>query len=607
MTVTLTEAPKRGTDQRLLVVDDTGVVDVRATLEGLRDLPADATLLLEERYSNVQDGVGLLLWLRMTPSNPASRLPVWMRLTNPVERHVRAHPKFAVLCTDGVEILHGDQTPEGSPRAPQRLDEAGLLRVLQAVPIRSERDGSRHDLANRWGPVRLWHGIQSLRRFAADQDPAWVTRAEQSLRSDEPYAYLLALADLRESTPAGEESRESWTRWRSFAKGLTVDPLRVLLLDDEIETGWGEAVQEALNVPGRVMVDTSLGGVDFDAEPERVEAVALGQRWDLVLCDLRTSAADRSGGPSRGAAQYAGAEWVRGIKAAHPDTGVVAFTASDKAWSVQELRDVGVDGYWTKESPEYGTDDTYSAQQAAALVDTVGGVLWRRVNARPVWALHEGVTRLSRDAAHVSEWAAATGRREDEARVADRLASILARVTRAYGFLVMERSAHAAEAFAVRPYDLAFLALWGCLNEVGELYFASTPREDFQRFGEATFVRRSPRTRRAEVYWRLSDGEVTQSSVPGQWKGALIPPDRTRWMSSRADTARVAWLLDTAGGRALADRFDSANYRGRPGLRELRNHLEDTHGRVETAQSATLDDVHALCDVWQRLLVAPYV
>ena len=77
------------------------------------------------------------------------------------------------------------------------------------------------------------------------------------------------------------------------------------------------------------------------------------------------------------------------------------------------------------------------------------------------------------------------------------------------------------------------------------------------------------------------------------------------WPGGRKDTAALAWLALTAGGQAMMDRYDGVTG-GASGLRQLRNNLEDAHGDAGSTEHATLDDLHALCAVWQAILVAPY-
>ena len=624
--ISFTDTPLSSNERPLVVTDD-GEIDVVTTIAGLRGVSPPTPILLEERYRNVQDGLGLLLRLRMETALEASRSPVYVRLTHPVENHIRRHTKFAVLCTEGVALLADGQEPSDKD-APTALTDTQLLNVLEGLPVRP--GGSDHDLTNRWGPVRLWRGLQRLR--PSDEvvpNPEWVGRIDRELRAEETYAYLLALADLRGPTMPVSGDTSSWSRWRSFARGVSGGPLRILLLDDEIDRGWGDAVTAALSVPSKVTVDTSLAGINFDADSARVEETALGNRWDLVLADLRTGASDRAASPARGATQYGGADWIRRIKSTHPDTAVVAFTASNKAWSVQELRELGIDRYWVKESPEFGVDDAYSAANAARLLTIVREALKPRIEARPIWSVIERVQTLSGAAEvaasgaewrnametasttpYVAGWSRALGL--EESHIKRRLASIVGRFRRAYGFLVLGRSAHAEQAFALRSCDLAFLSLWGCLNEVVALYFSDPDyQRDLSRAHDSAFVRRSPTTGAQDTYWHIVKGqESIPSSVPRRWRSDLTPGTGTStlyWPTSRKDTARVAWLLDDVGPSGLADRFDQKRYRGRPGLRELRNNLEDAHGDVLSHEQAILDDVHALCDVWRSLLVTPYV
>lgn len=635
--VRFSESPT-GPDRRPLVVDGEGEVDVVATVSGLRGVPRTTPILLEERYRNVQDGVSLLLRLRMETGLEASRCPVYVRLANPVERHVRRHPKFAVLCSDGVALLQGDQEP-GDVEAPTTLTEPALLRVLEGLPIRPGGDRSRHDLANRWGPVRLWGGLQRLRPPKdVVPNPEWVGRIDRELRSEEPYAYLLALASLRGG--AGAESgraAESCSAWRSFAAGQGGRPLRVLLLDDEIDRGWGDAVTAALAVPGRVEVDVTLGGVDFDEHAATVRDKVLGEKWNLVLADLRTTADDRAAGAARGAGRYGGAEWVRQVKRARPDTAVVAFTASNKAWTVLELRALGADGHWTKESPEFGVDDEYSRDNAAALLDVVRAALERRVAARPVWDLVARLQALAGAPPHevaddweravlnsettdyVRGWASALGHPPDH--VKRRLSAIVGRLRRAYGLLVADRSPHAETAFALRREDLAYLAAWGVGNEVRQLYFDGPdhdPKRQLWELPSATFTVRDPSTGRPLVYWETAGRRevVEPDEVPEYLVKDLCPVDgvkRPCWPSLGADNSKVEWLLERAGRNDLADRFAGTGAHQYNGLRYLRNHLEDTHGQLQAKAGglkgplhAEADDVADLCGVWEALLVDPY-
>lgn len=583
-------------------------IDVLRTLLQLDVLEAGTPLLIEERYLQERDGLNLLLRLRLEPALGVSRSPVFIRLRAPVESHVRHHPKYAVLCTRGVTLLReGEEAvAEAEPLSP-----AEHLNVLESLRVQPPSSQSRHDLANEWGPHRLWRGYARL--ASADEEPGWARDAFLRLRQQEYYAYLLGLAALRSAKDRRSAEADALAKYEAFLDGYRGPALRILLLDDEVGAGWGEAVRMVLEREGVLKVDTSLGGVDFDAEQGRVEA-KMDEGWDLVLADLRTSAQDRAGTPSRGALHYAGSEWIRRIKHSHPETAVVAFTASNKAWSVQELWELGIDGYWIKESPEFGVDDAYSVANAARLLTVVRKALEPRINARPVWVLYTEFDRLAKQKGYVAGWARETGRSDIDVMAGIRLDSIRRRLLRAYGFLVQQRSAHAESAFAMDAHDLAFLSLWGIGNEVVSLAYADPPynydRVPSSRH-DVTFVRRHPVSGQREDYWSLRKGQKASkpSGVPPALQSDLCPTDDQgwpQWPGARRDTARIAWLAETVGGEAMRKRYDEKRDAGRPGLRELRNLLEDAHGDARSTEHATLDDIYDLCEIWRAVLVTPY-
>lgn len=608
-TLTLDEAEPDAL--RFPIVQQRHRIDTLRTLLQLDGLAVGTALLIEERYLQERDGLSLLLRLRLEPELGASRSPVFVRLHTPVERHIRHHPKYAVLCTRGVTLLNeGEELTEEIIASAEVLTPAEHLEGLESLAMHTSSLKGRHDLANEWGPHRLWRGYAAL--SGTVEEPEWARETFFRLRQQEYYAYLLGLAALRSTGRTEPAGTNALSEFEAFLDGYQGSTLRVLLLDDEIKRGWGEAVKATLERSGTLEVDTSLAGLDFDAERARVEA-KVEEGWDLVMADLRTSSKDRASASKRGALQFAGAEWIRRIKEKHPETAVMAFTASNKAWSVEELRELGIDGYWTKESPEFGVEDGYSEANAARLLTTVRKALEPRIEARPVWQLYTEVDRLAKQKAYVAGWADGTGRNALEVGAGARLDAIRRRLLRAYGFLVQQRSTHAETTFVLDRYDLAFLSLWGIGNELVSLAYADPPynhdRVPSSR-RDAAFVRRHPVSGKREVYWSLRKGEKAPkpSGVPPALVRDLCPTDEgwPIWPRARKDTARIAWLAATVGGDAMMERYDSKRHAGRPGLRELRNQLEDAHGDARSVEHATLDDVHALCELWRAVLVTPF-
>ena len=285
-----------------------------------------------------------------------------------------------------------------------------------------------------------------------------------------------------------------------------------------------------------------------------------------MLADLRISQEDKNWANVRGVRHYLGARWIERIKRAHPETAVIAFTASNKASSLEELYELGVDGYWLKESPEFGVDDEYSKDNAGRLLDVVRNALQPRIDAGPIWdlitALEERMNTA--DNSYVSGWQNPV--MASEANPRQRLDAIVKRLRRAYGLYVVKQSSHAEREFALYREDLAFLSLWSVINEVVALYFGDSPDQRDQ-------------------------------------SGDKI-----------ADTVLIEGLLEKQNRIDLMKRFagPSSGVNSRPNLRRIRNHLEEIHGRLIVRDKKTVPTIHAtrvdiidLCNVWQALLLAP--
>jgi DNA-binding NarL/FixJ family response regulator len=609
---TFTLSDPASADFRFSVVQQSNKkVDVLRTVLKLDGLEAEVPLLLEEKYLQERDGLLLLLRLRLEPALTASRAPVFVRLRGSVEKHIKHNTKYSVLCTRGVTLLREGEEPSDeaiSSACPITKEEH--LEVLESLPIRPLGLKGRHELANEWGPHRLWRGYAQL--AGIDTEPEWSGSAFLKLRRQEYYAYLLALAALRSTkrTRPSQVEREALADYDAFLDGYTGPPIRILLLDDEIEAGWDEAVRAVLEREGKLTVDISLRGVDFKENRRDVEATATSGEWDLVLADLRTEKGER--GTGRSATHLSGASLINKIKEAHPQTAVVVFTASNKAWSVQELRELGTDGYWVKESPEFGVDDAYSRANASRLLTVVRKALQPRIEARPIWMLRTDLARLAGDPKYRRGWIPSTMPERSEFEIKCRLNAILERLSRAYGFLVLARSRYEEDKFEIRGCDLAFLTLWSSINEVDELYFhgpKSKSRNDkLAERMDAAFSWRNPGSEfRWETYWRIQGGKETTkpTSVPERIgresiREKICPTNNLEpvWPGTGADTRRITWALKAAADSSLAKQFVN--------LRRLRNKLEEEHGRTGDREEASIEDVHAICDIWRSLLVTPY-
>lgn len=598
-------------------------LSVEPTLDQLSDLDEPHAIVLQDTYLNDGDGLNLLLHLRLDVENTYSRYPIYVQLSQSLEAWIRRDPHFALLATDEVHAVpSGEPIEEYVSSSPEALDLETHLRILSDLPVSPKASKGRHDLANEWGPIQLWNG---LRRLSSSEMPfpEWAKQNFARLTRRRYYKYLFALSTLRRATGPKEQDSSTWQGvekrykdWQDFLDTREA-PIRLGLIEDEADKGWTDALGGLFaDAPDAGTVETPYDAPafnDLDALAQDVEQ----RNWDALLVDLRLTESDQEAS-SRSADQLSGVQLITALKQSQPNLPIIAVTASNKAWTAKKLREVGADGYWIKESPEYGVRLEYTVQNAGDLVGTLHDVLQRYENAQPIWALVTKVRDLKDNRDKLGPFASLTTEKDPFGEVRKRLTAIEKRLRRAFGYLVMDSSAHEEDAFAFNRLDLAFLTTWSVLNEVASLYF-SDPRYRGKDLSETSrehnfrFV--DPENQSVETYWRIENGRVTESVVtmPEDLENLLRPTKNGApiWPGRNKDNPRIQWLLHRAGAPDLALRMHNKDFTAnhydvnseeRPPLRNLRNHLEESHGEISQVWHAELQDVYDLLDIWNTIL-----
>ena len=600
----------------------TAELAVESTLRQLDALEEVHTLVFQDTYYNDGDGIDLLLHLRLKAENDYSRYPVYVQLSQSLEAWLRRDSDFAVLATKGVQLAPPDRQITDLLLPPSEgVDTESHLRVLEDLSLSPKGLKGRHDLANEWGPIQLWNGLRHLSSSEMPL-PEWAKENFARLTRRRYYKYLFGLSTLRAEVKKTtqdqsiEDAEANYSQWRDSLEKRD-SPIRLGLVEDEANKGWTEALNGLFG-------DVKNGGAveaPYAASAFRdLDALAtdVKQRdWDAVLVDLRLTASDQEAS-SRRADQLSGLQLIERLKQTRPDLPIVAVTASNKAWTAKTLQAAGADGYWIKESPEYGVRLEYTIQNAADLVGTLHEVVQRYDDAAPLWNLVDDVQALADDREVVFRFVPLTSD-TDPAQVRKRMKAIQQRLRRAFGYLVMDPSDHEEEAFAFNRLDLAFLTTWSVLNEVAALYFSDPPYRgknlsDTRRKHEFQFV--DPNNQSVTVYWKIKDGEVIEAEpeMPSSLENYLRPTTQDgspKWLPQSKDNPRIQWLLHRAGAPELALRMHDDDFKNseydknspeRPPLRNLRNKLEESHGEISQVWHAELQDVHDLLQIWRTIL-----
>jgi CheY-like chemotaxis protein len=217
------------------------------------------------------------------------------------------------------------------------------LEGLPKLIIETQRDRG-HQLANEWGCIRLAK-LASL-------------NLTQSISSDLYFKYrlasLLSEVDLDPIIP----------------NSLLNQDINVLLIDDNAKNGWEEIIQKFLQKyivsPNNKVQITSIESVsDFHNAKSDIE------KYDVLFLDLRLSKDEDN--PSRAIKieDFTGSKVLKEIKAINRGIQTVILTASNKAWNMKYLLDLGADGYYIKESPEIIVTNDFSKESITNFIGSI--------------------------------------------------------------------------------------------------------------------------------------------------------------------------------------------------------------------------------------------
>ncbi len=125
---------------------------------------------------------------------------------------------------------------------------------------------------------------------------------------------------------------------------------KVLLIDDEVEKGWGELFSYILNDINNIYFDY-LGDGFKSISNEQIVQIALkkiiADDINIVILDFRLNSTDFSQSDTN---QITSIKLLKEIKKINPGIRVIIFSATNKIWNLQFLQDAGADGFVIKDS-----------------------------------------------------------------------------------------------------------------------------------------------------------------------------------------------------------------------------------------------------------------
>ena len=421
-------------------------------------------LVVQQNFIGRDTGIRLISHLRLSEDKKINRLPIIILTDKEIDKLVpksqSAWEKIAPLFSLGVR-----STPEQDKEKRYAKNDSLLIQEIEKLHTELTKDGknevnldqfteyenpeipigkptaSSHQVTNDWGAYRL---IQAAGLPPKHTYPKHLYFKYLQRSAVEPYP-------IDKKTFEAKISRN----------------IRILLIDDNHDKGWKTSIELILNEC--LLVDGCSATVDTQDYADEIDLLLLKSEngncliddYDLVYLDLRlpeNSVSRVNPTPENG-------KVVLGkIKRHNPTIQVIMFTASTKATNMDDLYEMGVDGYFVKESPETRNDPDFSKSNLEGFVKTTRNCLEKGALLQPYWKRIEEIKK--NNLINGNERDIDGVKTKFEERIIERLKMFVGLLKKAY-----EQTKFDRDKFLYDEYETAFLTLWSCLNELQNFHF----------------------------------------------------------------------------------------------------------------------------------------
>ncbi len=562
-------------------------IDYFKTLSQIREEEPFA-FVLNEHYTELDlyDGIRLIEKIRFSYffSKSISTAPIYIILNTDIEQLIQYDLSFSILFSDSVYIINDENDIKYIEPVTQ-LTELKLNNIISKIPIHRLDHSDPHSLANEWGPLRLIFAYQLLKGEKTDYISLL---ANSRLRNHSYYWLLLSRAQLGQlnTEKRAASSRKNILKvWKKFLNKDT----KILIIDDELDKGWEEALR-------MIFIDNPFIKPTFYQPVDRDTNIILAKldeflqnEFDLIITDLRLTEEDKSSGSHEDIVNLeglTGMKVIEKIKSYSPSIPIISLTASNKAWTFRTLENkYGVEDYWIKENPELGLNNLYSLKNIEDLLISITSNISYNQSIKFLWELVDSIEINKGKEDYIQTFQTFFKNVKPKQFVINRLEAILILLKKAYGFISREPFEFNRQYYGFDPIEMAFIYIWGCLNE--SLLLRYKNNQDNQSF----FL---DRDKKSKIY--AENGEL----LPFVFK--VIPPkDNKINPIGRPTSTQNAILIFTTEYKDLdfSSLFDV--------IRKKRNKLNFIHGdSTDEIMSAGLDiimeDLENLTNLLKYLL-----
>jgi CheY-like chemotaxis protein len=330
----------------------------------------------------------------------------------------------------------------------QRLaNEFDFKNYIEKVSIVQTEKTTRHQISNEWGAVKLaLNAGYSQSEIDYNFPPTlyfkYLTKKyqNQGLTDSDREGIVNSLKNI----PNGKTIPTEKINFSNLLKNK-----KVLLIDDNAKRGWAAVLSKLFN---ECTIDVKT---DYELVNQMGYLIEIS-KYDLVFLDLRLPKLLNND------VQYKyGIDLLNKIKMGYPHIPLIIFTASNKSWTLEEVLNLGADGMYVKESPEYANDFNFSKGNFTSFTKTVVDCLLKYTTLRPYW---DNIEQIFKDQNFISIGEQTNTKFKE--RIKERLEMFYGLLKRGF-----EETSYNQEKFHFSNYELAFMTLWSILNEISEINF----------------------------------------------------------------------------------------------------------------------------------------
>jgi len=289
---------------------------------------------------------------------------------------------------------------------------------------------TRHQIANEWGAYKLAH--------EAGFDISY------SIPQTLYFKFLKA-----KYSDNNDNNRKNNNTNTEKEKTIFDKKLNILLIDDNYDKGWKEALEKIL--PADIDAYENISNALTEIISTKGEKY---KKYDLVFLDLYMP--KKKGGFE---IDYS-LQLLENLKVFNPSIPIIIFTASNKVWNLQKIIELGADGYFVKEAPENANIPGFSKRNFDEFVKTVKNSFEKGQLLKAYW---DAIQKIK--GKFLPEIKDSTNLKF-KSRIEERLQMFFGLLKRGF-----EQTEFNKKLFFFSDYELAYMTLWSILNEIQEAYY----------------------------------------------------------------------------------------------------------------------------------------